>query len=71
MGACKDQPQAPLLLSLLQLGQQLQELGIAVCAALPVRFCCNNVRFLSLAGFSEQQQVAGRKNTCSGCKVAR
>jgi hypothetical protein len=54
-----------------QLGQQLQEFGGAVCAALPVRFCCNNVQCMSLAGFSEQQQVAGRRNTCSGCKYAR
>jgi hypothetical protein len=70
-----DAPRLPLLVSLLlslqQLGQQLQEFGGAVCAALPVRFCCNNVQCLSLAGFSEQQQVAGRKNTCSGCKYAR
>jgi hypothetical protein len=60
-----------LLLSLMRLGLRLQHFGGAVCAALPVRFCCNNVQCLSLAGFSEQQQVAGRKNTCSGCKVAR
>jgi hypothetical protein len=71
MSACMDEPQALLLLSLQQLGQQLQELGTAVCAALPVRFCCNNVRCMWLAGLSEQQQVAGRKNICSGCKVAR
>jgi hypothetical protein len=66
-----DQPQASLLLSLQQLGQQLQKLGPAVFAALPMLFCCNNVRCISLAGLSEQLQVAGRKNTCSGCKVAR
>jgi hypothetical protein len=70
MDVCNDQPDL-LLLSLQQLGQQLQQFGTAVCAALLVRFCRNNVQCLSLAGLSKQQQVAGRKNTCSGCKVAR
>jgi hypothetical protein len=60
-----------LLSSLMRLGLQLQWFGAALCAAVPVRFCCNNVQCLSLAGFSEQQQVAGRKHTCSRCKVAR
>jgi hypothetical protein len=71
MESCGCQQQPALLLSLQQLGQQLQQFGAAVCAALPVRFCCNNVQCLSLGGFSEQQQVVGKKNICSGCKVAR
>jgi hypothetical protein len=54
-----------------QLWQQLQEFGTAMCAALPVRFCCNNVQCSSLAGLSEQQQVAGKHGTCSGCYMAR
>jgi hypothetical protein len=54
-----------------QLEQKMQQFGAAVCAALPVRFCCNSVQCMSLAGFSEQQQVTVSNRTCSGCKFAR
>jgi hypothetical protein len=52
-----------------QLLQQAQEFAEAVCAALPLRHCCNNPGCLNLGGLSEAGLVAGAGSRCSGCKA--
>ncbi|KAF8062789.1 ASC1-like protein [Scenedesmus sp. PABB004] len=50
------------------LAAQAEELCGAVCAALPLRACCNNPRCAALAGArSELVAVGGRSCVCSGC----
>uniref|UniRef100_A0A383VT77 MYND-type domain-containing protein n=1 Tax=Tetradesmus obliquus TaxID=3088 RepID=A0A383VT77_TETOB len=53
-----------------QLLQQAQELAEGVCAALPLRHCCNNPRCLNLGGLSEAALVAGAGSRCSGCRAS-
>jgi hypothetical protein len=52
-----------------QLLQQAQEFAEGVCAALPLRHCCNNPGCLNLGGLSEAGLVAGAGSRCSGCKA--
>jgi hypothetical protein len=52
-----------------QLLQQVQEFAEGVCAALPLRHCCNNPGCLNLVGLSEAGLVAGAGSRCSGCKA--
>jgi hypothetical protein len=52
-----------------QLLQQAQEFAEGVCAALPLRHCCNNPRCLNLGGLSEAALVAGAGSRCSCCRA--
>jgi hypothetical protein len=52
-----------------QLLQQVQHFAEGVCAALPLRHCCNNPGCLNLVGLSEAGLVAGAGSRCSGCKA--
>jgi len=54
-----------------QVCQQLQEVGTALCNALPVPWLCNNPGCTNMAGSSELQLVGGRSCVCGGCRVAR
>jgi hypothetical protein len=54
--------------AVLKFGQQLGQLGEALCAQLPVPLCCNNPGCESLSGASEQLLVAGKGSVCSRCK---
>jgi hypothetical protein len=56
---------------LLQLSQQLSSFGTALCAAVPVRCCCNNPGCSELGEASELELVSGKSSRCSGCKLAR
>ncbi|KAF8060330.1 PYRB2 [Scenedesmus sp. PABB004] len=50
------------------LAAQAEELCAAVCAALPLRACCNNPRCTALAGVhSELAAVRGPACVCGGC----
>jgi hypothetical protein len=55
---------------LLQLSQQLSSFGTALCAAVPVRCCCNNPGCSELSEASELELVSGKSSRCSGCKLA-
>jgi hypothetical protein len=48
--------------------QQAQELA-GVCAALPLRHCCNNPSCLNLGRLSEAALVAKPRSRCSRCKA--
>jgi hypothetical protein len=52
-----------------QLLQQAQEWAEALCAALPQRYCCNNLGCLNLGGLSEAELVARPGSRCSRCKA--
>jgi len=54
-----------------QVCQQLQEVGTALCNALPVPWLCNNPGCTNMAGASELQLIGGRSCVCGGCRVAR
>jgi len=54
-----------------QVCQQLQEVGTALCNALPVPWLCNNPGCTNMAGASELQLIGGRSCVCWGCRVAR
>jgi hypothetical protein len=56
---------------LLQLSQQLASFGADLCAAVPVRCCCNNPCCSELSEGSELELVSGKSSRCSGCKHAR
>jgi hypothetical protein len=56
---------------LLPLSQQLSSFGAALCAAVPVRCCCNNPGCSELGEASELELVSGKSSRCSGCKLAR
>jgi hypothetical protein len=45
--------------------------GSALCAGVPVPWCCNNPDCTNLAGASEQQLVGGKGCVCGSCSVAR
>uniref|UniRef100_A0A383WFL9 MYND-type domain-containing protein n=1 Tax=Tetradesmus obliquus TaxID=3088 RepID=A0A383WFL9_TETOB len=53
-----------------QLLQQAQQLAEGVCAALPLRHCCNNPHCLNLGGLSEAALAAGAGSRCSGCRAS-
>jgi hypothetical protein len=53
------------------LGGQLQAVGAALCAKLPLPWLCNNPECMSAEGASELQLVGGRSCVCGGCKLAR
>jgi hypothetical protein len=55
----------------LELPQQLQEFGAAMCAALPSKLCCNAPGCCSCEQLSEAELVGGKLSVCSGCKTAR
>ena len=50
---------------------ELQRLGAALCAKLPVPWLCNNPGCTSMAGASELQLVGGKACVCGGCRAAR
>jgi hypothetical protein len=50
---------------------KLREVGKALCAALPVSWCCNNPECTNMCGASELQLVGGKGSVCGGCRVAR
>jgi hypothetical protein len=56
---------------LMQLSQQLSSFGTALCAAVPVRCCCNNPGCGEMGEASELELVSGKSSRCSGCKLAR
>jgi hypothetical protein len=56
---------------LLNLSRQLRSFGSALCAAVPVRCCCNNPGCNELGQASELELVSGKSSRCSGCKLAR
>jgi hypothetical protein len=49
--------------------QQAQAFAESVCAALPLRHCCNNPGCLNLGGLSEAALVAGAGSRCSRCRA--
>jgi hypothetical protein len=51
--------------------QQMSAVGLAMCAELPVPWCCNNPDCTNMAGVSELQLVGGESCVCGGCRVAR
>jgi hypothetical protein len=57
--------------ALLELGQQLEMLGKAVCAQLPLHQCCNHHGCINLLMTSELKMVSGRRCMCGGCTIAR
>jgi hypothetical protein len=50
------------------LAQQLVALGGALCAQLPLQYCCNNPGCVELRGASELQLVGGKGSVCSRCR---
>ena len=54
-----------------QLSAALIGLGSTLCAALPTKTACNYPACTDCDKPSEQQLVAGRGSTCSGCRAAR
>jgi hypothetical protein len=50
-----------------QTAAALRDVGVAVCAAFPVKLCCNNPGCTSMAKVGEM--LLG--SSCSGCKAAR
>jgi hypothetical protein len=50
------------------LAQQLVALGGALCAQLPLPYCCNNPGCVELRGASELQLVGGKGTVCSRCR---
>jgi hypothetical protein len=52
-----------------QLLQQVLHYAEGVCAALPLRHCCNNPGCLNLGGLSEAGLVAGAGSRCSRCRA--
>lgn len=54
-----------------ELPQHLIDLGAALCAALPVPYCCNNPLCDNLGKLTELELVGGENSVCSGCLVAR
>jgi hypothetical protein len=50
------------------LAQQLVVLGGALCAQLPLPYCCNNPGCVELRGASELQLVGGKGTVCSRCR---
>ena len=59
---------AELTHSLAELGAQLESLGAAACAQLPLSSCCSNHGCVNLAGLSEAALVKGC--SCSACGAA-
>jgi hypothetical protein len=53
------------LLQQTQLPQLLQDYSVDVCSQLPLRICCNSVRYVNTNRPSEAQLVAGRGCRCS------
>jgi hypothetical protein len=49
--------------------QQAHAFAESVCAALPLRHCCNNPGCLNLGGLSEAGLVAGAGSRCSCCRA--
>jgi hypothetical protein len=52
-----------------QLLQQVLHYAEGVCAALPLRHCCNNPGCVNLGGLSEPGLVAGAGSRCSSCRA--
>jgi hypothetical protein len=52
-----------------QLLQQVLHFAEGVCAALPLRHCCNNPGCINLGGLSEAGLVAGAGSRCSRCRA--
>jgi hypothetical protein len=52
-----------------QLLQQVLHFAEGVCAALPLRHCCNNPGCVNLGGLSEAGLVAGAGSRCSRCRA--
>jgi hypothetical protein len=50
------------------LAQQMVALGGALCAQLPLLYCCNNRGCVELRGASELQLVGGKGSVCSRCR---
>jgi hypothetical protein len=48
--------------------QQMEALGEALCAQLPLARCCNNPGCVELRGASELQLVGGKGSVCSRCR---
>jgi hypothetical protein len=65
MQACLEYP------GFARLAMQLQEVGEAICAKVPVPYMCNNPRCTCMDGASELQLVGGKACVCGGCRVAR
>uniref|UniRef100_A0A383VND6 MYND-type domain-containing protein n=1 Tax=Tetradesmus obliquus TaxID=3088 RepID=A0A383VND6_TETOB len=51
--------------------QQMQQLGQALAAALPLPYCCNNPGCSCCEQLSELKLVQRAASRCSGCSVAR
>lgn len=49
--------------------ERMSTFGAALCAQLPVAWCCNNPACLNLSCKSEEKLVSGKN--CAGCKQAR
>jgi hypothetical protein len=57
-------------LASLQVAQELQSTGLALCS-FAVPCMCNNPGCMSMAGLSELAAVSRRSCICAGCRVAR
>jgi hypothetical protein len=53
------------------LADSLIRLGSLMCAALPIRFCCNEPSCCCLERSTELQLAAGKGSKCSACGTAR
>jgi hypothetical protein len=65
MQACLEYP------SFARIAMELQEVGEAIFAKVPVPYMCNNPRCTCLDGTSELQLVGGKACVCGRCRVAR